>query len=171
MVFFVSFLMTSNQLFAGWDPEVVQKADKTIQNFLEKDSTLQVFFNKAYGYAVFPSVGKGAVGIGGAHGKGIVYKGGEPTGSTSMTQVTIGFQFGGKSYQEIIFFQNKKTYELFTIGKFELAAQASAVAITYGASADLDYNDGVAIITIDKAGLMYEASVGGQKFSYGPFEE
>ena len=152
---------------AGWDPNAVKKADDTIVAFKAADESLINFFNAAYGYAVFPSIGKGAVGIGGAHGSGILYEQGVPIGRTTMTQVTIGLQLGGQSYSEIIFFENKQTLDDFKDG-FELAAQASAVAVDQGASADAAYNNGVAIFTLVQGGLMAEASIGGQKFSFEP---
>jgi lipid-binding SYLF domain-containing protein len=146
------------------------------------------FFDKCYGYAVFPNIGKGGIGIGGAHGKGKVYAGGKRVGDTSMTQVSIGLQFGGQAYSEIIFFETKAAFDSFTSGNFEFSAQASAVAITAGASAQAGstgtttgasssqnnattaakYSDGMAVFTVAKGGLMYEASIGGQKFSYTP---
>jgi lipid-binding SYLF domain-containing protein len=98
-----------------------------------------------------------------------VYEKGKPIGDTSLTQITIGFQLGGQAYSEIIFFKDKKTLDDFKNGNFELGAQASAVAVTAGASADANYEKGVAVFTMAKGGLMYEASVGGQKFSYDPY--
>jgi len=139
-----------------------------IAEFTKADPGLQKFFDDAFGYAVFPSVGKGAIGIGGARGKGWVYRRGTLRGETTLTQVTIGFQLGGQAYREVIFFKDKTAFDDFTRGNFELSAQASAVAVTAGVSADLKYNGGVAIVTMAKGGLMYEASVGGQKFSYKP---
>ena len=147
------------------------------------------FFDSAYGYAVFPTIGKGGFGIGGAHGKGRVYAQGRYVGDTTMTQVSIGFQLGGQAFSEIIFFQDKRAFDEFTGGNFEFSAEAEAVAITAGASArasttgnsagasggkndavtkGLHYNKGMATFTIAKGGLMYEASVGGQKFTYKP---
>jgi lipid-binding SYLF domain-containing protein len=156
---------------AGWDPEAVKKAEQAITEFLEADEGLQVFFDSAYAYAVFPSVGKGAIGIGGAYGTGTVFAGGKPVGETDLKQVTVGFQFGGQAYREVVFFEDKEAFENFQNGNMKLSAQASAVAATAGASADLGYKDGVAITTMAKGGLMYEASVGGQHFEYTPFEE
>ncbi len=150
----------------GWDPEALENADNTIKSYIEKDPELQTIFDKAYGYAVFPTIGKGAIGIGGAHGGGTVFEQGNPVGKTSMTQITIGLQFGGQAYSEFIFFENKEVLDLFKTSRYELNAQASAVAVTLGVSADLAYTDGVAIVTMSKGGLMYEASVGGQKFEY-----
>ena len=153
---------------AGWDPDELENAEKTVASFKETDKGVAKFFENARGYAVFSTVGKGAIGIGGAHGKGIVFEKGEPVGKTSLTQITIGFQWGGQAYSEIVFFEDKDAIDRFKEGNFELAAQASAVAVTVGASADLAFNNGVAIVTMVKGGLMYEASVGGQKFSYDP---
>ncbi len=141
---------------------------KAIAEFTKADPGLAKFFRSAYGYAVFPSVGKGGIGIGGARGKGYVYERGTLVGRSTLTQVTIGFQLGGQAYREAILFKDKTALDDFRRGNFELSAQASAVAIKEGASADLAYNGGVAIVTMAKGGLMYEASVGGQKFSYEP---
>ena len=164
-------LLFSQNRLGGWDPEALENAENTIKNYIEKDPELQTFFDKAYGYAVFPDIGKGAIGIGGAHGGGTVFEQGNPVGKTSMTQITIGLQFGGQAYSEIIFFENKKVLDLFKTSRYELGAQVSAVAVTLGASADLAYTDGVAIVTMAKGGLMYEASVGGQKFEYEAVNE
>jgi lipid-binding SYLF domain-containing protein len=146
------------------------------------------FFDNCYGYAVFPTIGKGGIGIGGAHGKGRVYAAGEYVGDTSMTQVTVGFQLGGEAFSEIIFFEDKRAFEEFTGGNFEFSADASAVAITASAKAAAtttgssagasggkkdattvgSYHKGTATFTIAKGGLMYQATIGGQKFSYTP---
>jgi hypothetical protein len=93
------------------------------------------FFGKSYGYAVFPSIGKAGLGIGGAHGSGRVYQGGSYVGDTSMSQLTIGLQAGGQAYRQMIFFENKESFDKFTNGNFEFGAQATAVAITAAASA------------------------------------
>ena len=145
-----------------------QDVTKAIAEFKKADSGIAKVFETAYGYAIFPSVGKGAIGIGGAHGNGYVYEQARLIGHTTLTQVTVGFQFGGQAYREVIFFKDKTALDDFTRGNFEFSAQATAVAIKAGASADLAYNGGVAIVTMAKGGLMYEASVGGQKFSYKP---
>jgi len=147
------------------DPE---KAQKTIVEFKKVNSGIGGFFDSAYGYAVFPSIGKGAIGIGGAAGKGVVYRGGNVTGGVNMTQVSIGFQFGGQAYSEVIFFEDADAYNRFVENQFQFAAQASAVALKSGISVDAKYTDGVAVFTMAKGGLMYEASVGGQRFKYVP---
>jgi lipid-binding SYLF domain-containing protein len=146
------------------------------------------FFDDSYGYAVFPTIGKGGVGVGGAYGKGRVYKKGAYVGDTSMKQLTVGWQLGGQGYSQIVFFQDQRAFDEFTTGKFEFGVQATAVAITAGASASANtagsstsasggkydattegsYNKGMATFIVAKGGLMYEASIGGQKFNYKP---
>ena len=163
---------------AGWNPLEKEKAEdqgvadqdvaETIAAFKNKDPGMQVFFDQAYGYVVFPTVGKGAYVVGGAYGKGKVYEKGKLIGASKLIQVTVGFQLGGQAYREIIFFKDKRALDHFTGGNFEFDAQASAVAVTAGASADASYSDGVAVFTLPKGGLMFEASVGGQKFSFEP---
>ncbi len=152
----------------AWDPDEVEKLEPkvtdAIEKILEKDSGMQSFFDKATGYAVFPNVGKGGFGIGGARGKGLLKVGGETVAVVTLTQLTFGFQAGGQAYSEFIFFEDDLALGNFKRGNYELGAQASAVAITAGASADADFNEGVAIFTQAKGGLMYEATVGGQKF-------
>jgi lipid-binding SYLF domain-containing protein len=147
------------------------KAAAVIRKFKQKDPGMAKVFAGAQGYAVFPTVGKGGLGIGAARGKGYVYQGGHLIGRSTLTQVTIGLQFGGQAYSEVVFFKDAAALEDFKRGKLKLDAQASAVALTARASADLAYRNGVAIVTMAKGGLMYEASVGGQKFSYRPMKE
>lgn len=161
---------------------------ETIQLFKDAGESGK-FFEKSYGYAVFPTIGKGGLGIGGAFGKGRVYRGGALVGDVSMTQLSLGFQFGGQAYSEIVFFENKATFDDFTSGNFEFGADIGAVAITAGANASASsaggasasasasmrdaaatggYHHGIAVFTITKGGLMYQAVVAGQKFSYKP---
>ena len=139
------------------------------RNFSKKMPGWINSFSSASGYAVFPGIGKGGLGIGGAAGKGTVYKGGTAVADVKMSQVTIGFQAGGQKYAEIIFFKNADTYDDFIAGNYEFAAQVSAVALTSGASADASYKDGLLVVTMAIGGLMYEASVGGQKFKVTPY--
>ena len=143
-------------------------SDKTIKALIKFKNipSLKPYFKKARGYAVFPNVGKGGIGIGGARGKGELFEKDNVIGSTTLTQVSIGFQLGGQAFSQIIFFKDKKSLERFTEGNFEFGASASAALITEGANASADYSDGVAVLTYSKGGLMYEASIGGQKFSY-----
>ena len=155
----------------------------------EKAGESSAYFKKNYGYAVFPTIGKGGAIIGGAHGSGRVYAKGKTVGTTTMTQLTVGFQLGGQLYSQIIFFEDERAFREFTSGNFEFSAQATAVAITAGASAGAGtaggaqagasatqnaaatagaYYKGMAVFTVAKGGLMYEASIGGQKFGYTP---
>lgn len=156
---------------AQFDPKLQEKAEEAIEAFKEKNDKFEDFFEAAYGYVVFPSVGKGAIGIGGARGAGIAYEQGVPVGKARVTQLTIGFQFGGQAYSEVIFFESEADMERFKENKLEFAAQASAVAVKEGASADLAYRDGVAVFTMTKGGLMYEAAIGGQELKFKPFEK
>lgn len=146
------------------------------------------FFKHAYGYAVFPTIGKAGIGVGGAFGKGRVYAQGKHVGDTSMAQVSVGFQLGAQGYSEIIFFKDERAFKDFTSGNFEFGADASAVAITAAAGASAsttgssvgisggmkdarnvgEYHKGMATFTIVKGGLMYQATIGGQKFTYTP---
>lgn len=134
--------------------------------FLKADPKMAGVFGNAYGYVILPNVGKGAIGVGGASGNGIVYEKGKVAGMASMKQVSIGFQLGGQAYREIIFFETKKDLDRFKENRVEFSAQVSAVAATAGASANAKYVEGVMVFTMQKGGLMYEASVGGQKFKY-----
>lgn len=136
------------------------------REFLEKDSTMVTLFNTSYGYILFPKVGKGGFGVGGAGGYGVAYEQGAEQGYAKLTQLSIGFQAGGQAYREAVFFENQEAMDRFKGNKVELSAQVSAVAAASGASADAKYVDGVVVITDAIGGLMYEASVGGQKFEY-----
>jgi len=143
-----------------------EHADAALAKAQAADWTLTHLVRASYGYAVFPSVGKGGFGLGGAYGQGILYEHGVFVGYCDLTQASIGFQLGGQTYTEIIIFENKKAVEYFKSGSFAFDAQVTAVALKSGASANAKYSDGVAIFTMDEAGLMYEASVGGQRFGY-----
>jgi lipid-binding SYLF domain-containing protein len=156
----------------GWNPdkpdEERQALEETIAAFKKKDPGIKTFFNEAYGYAVFPSVGKGGWVIGGAYGTGKVFRHGQIIGSTSIVQGTIGFQLGGQVYSEIVFFKDKKAFDRFKSGRLEFDAQVSAIAVTLGAAAKAAYEKGIAVFVMTKGGLMYEASVGGQSFTFTP---
>lgn len=130
------------------------------------DPTLVPVLRDAKGYAVFPTVGKGGAGIGGAYGKGVLYEGGVFSGYCDLSQASIGLQLGGQSYTEIIAFATNEALTRFKTGNFAFDAQATAVALKSGAGANAKYSDGVAVFTMDESGLMFEASIGGQKFSY-----
>lgn len=155
----------------------------------KKSEAVQSFFKDSYGYAVFPIIGKAGFFIGGAYGEGQVYRHGVTTGEVSLVKATIGFQLGAQAFSEIVFFQDKRTYDQFTGGNFEFDAAASAVVITAGvqakvgtegatasatagpatgAQAKTNYQKGVAVFIHARGGLMYEAAIGGQKFNFKP---
>jgi lipid-binding SYLF domain-containing protein len=169
-------------------PAFADKYDDTIGVF-QKSDAVKPFFENCYGYAVFPTVGKGGIGIGGAYGTGQVYAQGVATGTVKLIKATIGFQAGGQAFSQMIFFQDKRAFEEFTSGNFEFDAGVSAVAITAGVQASAgtegasagasagpatgaqvktSYRKGMVVFVHAKGGLMYEATVGGQKFSYTP---
>ena len=144
------------------------EVDDAIALLKKTDPNMLTHFDKAYGYVVFPAVLKGAIGIGAAHGKGVAFEQGARVGTAELTQGTMGAQLGGQEYIEVIFFENKEALDEFKSGKFTMAAQASVVAAASGASADAKYDHGVLVFTLAKTGLMFEASVGGQKFKFCP---
>jgi len=178
--------------FAAFGP--VAHADATLAECAETAKLFQnagqsaAFFNSSYGYAVYPTIGKAGLGIGGAHGSGCVYAKGKAVGTTKLTQLSFGWQAGAQGYSLIMFFQDERAFKEFTSGNFEFGAKASAVAITAGASAGASttgggagasggkkdaatagqYYKGVAPFSIIKGGLMYEAALEGAKFSYKP---
>lgn len=149
------------------------------------------FFDNSYGYALFPTIGKAGIGLGGAYGTGRVYKHGIYVGNISMTQVSVGFQLGAQGFSQIVFLQDERAFNEFTGSNFEFGATAGVVAITAGAQAGVStsgssasasggrhdattvgkYYKGMAIFTVAKGGLMYEANVSGQKFTYKPIHK
>ena len=164
---------TTNVLISGWKPSKnfnnENKANlKTIEALkkFKRIGRLKPYFKEAAGFAVFPNIAKAGLGFGGARGSGEVFEDGKVIGSTTVTQLSFGFQLGGQAFSQIIFFQNKRDLERFTDGNFEFGASASAALITEGANASVDYTKGVAVMTFSKGGLMYEASIGGQKFTF-----
>jgi lipid-binding SYLF domain-containing protein len=160
--------LVSATAFSAWDPdeakEYDEKAQVALTAFKKNVAQAEDLLNAAPGYVVIPTVGKAGLGIGGARGKGVLYENGEVTAVVTLTQLSFGFQWGGQAYSEFVVFEDAATLENFKRGNFELNAQASAVAVTAGASADAKFNGGMAIFTQAKGGLMYEAAVGGQKF-------
>ena len=168
------------------NPAHADKFTDTVQVF-KKSETVQPFFKNAYGYAVFPTIGKAGIVIGGSYGTGQVYQGGKVTGEVSLVKGSIGWQWGGQAFSQMIFFKDKRAYDEFTSGNFEFDATASAVAITAGAQASAgtegasagasagpatgkqaktSYHKGMAVFVHTTGGLMYEAAIGGQKFSF-----
>jgi lipid-binding SYLF domain-containing protein len=176
-------------LVIGAPSALADNYDSALKSFRNAEETAP-FFAGAYGYALFPTIGKAGIGLGGAYGEGQVYARGKHVGDTSMAQVTMGFQLGGQAFSQIIFFEDQRAFDSFASGNFEFSAQATAVALTAGVSAEANtgggtsagasggrndaslahggYRKGMAIFTIAKGGLMYEATLGGQKFTYEP---
>ena len=149
--------------------ELIRKSKEAKQAFINTDAPMKNLFDNAYGYVIFPAIGKGAAGVGGAKGNGILFENGKAVGKAKMVQVSVGLQLGGQSYREVIFFENKAAIDQFKEGKLEFAAQASAVVARTGGSADAKYRNGVLVFTEEKKGLMLEAGIGGQKFTYTAF--
>ncbi len=174
---------------ADKDVKEVKDYSKTIADF-KKIEQVAPFFDSAYGYAVFQTIGKGGLVVGGSHGKGQVYQGGKVIGFTSTSEASVGLQAGGQAYSQVIFFENKDALDRFTKGNFEFSASASAIAVqaTAGASASTEgsqasasgsktsekhtaganYENGVLVFTMAKGGLMYAATIAGQKYTYEP---
>lgn len=177
-------LLWSAALWAGTRAETYRDTVSLFRNAGQSNA----YFDHCYGYAVFPTIGKGAWVVGGAHGSGRVYEHGAYVGDTTLNQVSVGFQAGGQAYSQIVFFEDKRAFDEFTHGDYEFGADVNAVAITAaaggsvgtsGASAGAsggmkdartagEYYKGVAVFTIVKGGAMFQASVAGQKFSYSP---
>lgn len=151
----------------GGQQDLIVQANGTLDRFRASDSTIGARINESAGYAVFPTIGQGGAGVGGAFGRGVVYQMGKPIGFTSMTQGSIGFQLGGQTYSELLLF-DQAALDRFKRGEFTVGAQASAVAVTAGAAANARFQNGIMIFTLGQKGLMYEATVGGQKFSFEP---
>jgi lipid-binding SYLF domain-containing protein len=168
-IFLLAGLFASNALMAQSDEKdkkIVADAHVAKADFIKGDALMQSLFDNSYGYVIFPNVGKGAIGIGGAAGNGAVFQKGALIGMADMKQVSVGFQWGGQAYREVIFFETEADLGRFKQNKIEFSGQASAVAVTKGAAANMKYKDGVMIFSQTKGGLMYEASVGGQKFKF-----
>ncbi|WP_422861752.1 hypothetical protein [Flagellimonas sp. W118] len=151
------------------DRKIMNDAKKAKKTLLKADSGLERFFDNSAGYVIFPNVGKGGFIIGGASGNGVVYEGGTSVGMAGLKKLNIGLQAGGQAIIEVIFFETSVDLQRFKEGKFAFAAETSAVALKSGIAFNAKYKDGVAVFALPKAGLMADASVGGQKFSYKPF--
>jgi len=154
---------------ASSDAELISEARKTFTMFEKTDPSMLQFATRAAGYVVFPSIGKGGLIVGGAHGDGVLFINGQPTGKVSMTQVSVGAQIGGQDFAQVIFLETPRAVSDLQAGHMHFAAGVSAVALKSGAAANAKYKDNVAVFTATKSGLMAEASVGGQKFSYTAF--
>ena len=151
------------------EKRLIDDTEKAKSNFARSDKQMQAIFDKAYGYAIFPNVGKGAAGIGGAAGSGIVYEQGKMTGTVKMKQLTVGLQIGGQSFREVVFFEDKEALDRFKSYSFEFTSQTSAAVMNAAGDDIPEYTDGILVFTQKKTGLMYDASIGGQKFDYTSF--
>ncbi|CAN5198859.1 hypothetical protein BH23BAC2_BH23BAC2_22540 [soil metagenome] len=149
--------------------QIIDDARKGKAAFIEKDPAISKLFASAEAYVIFPNVGKGAYVIGGAAGNGVLYENGNLTGMAKLLQINVGLQVGGQAYRQVIFFKTEEALNHFKAGNFELSANASAVVLEEGKAASIEFRDGVAVVTMPKAGAMIEASVGGQKFEYEAF--
>ncbi|WP_405410153.1 YSC84-related protein [Maribacter sp. Asnod1-A12] len=150
------------------DTKIIKDADKAKEKLITMEVGLDQFFNNSAGYVVFPNVGKGGFIIGGASGNGVVYEKGAKIGMADLKKLSVGLQAGGQAITEVIFFETPADLEEFKDGDFEFSAEASAVALKSGVAVNAKYRDGVAVFALPKAGLMADASVGGQKFEYTP---
>ncbi len=164
----LSLFLTSATILAHDKNKLHKNVIEAIALFKEKDPGIEKFFDNSYGYAIFPRVGKGGIGIGAAAGRGEVYEKGELIGTARLIQVNIGLQLGGQVYSEIVFFKSEKDLDVFRKSRLKLSAQVSAVAASSGAAANANYSHGVVIFTIARSGLMYEATIGGQRFKFKP---
>ena len=163
----LALLITFTFNTAAQDGELISEAQTALTQMFEKSPKLKAKFNAAYGYAIFPEIKKAGIGIGGAGGKGVVYQGGAVTGQSKMSQASIGFQLGAQKYSELILFENKNAYENFTGGKLKFNAELNAVALDADAGGfDTPYQSGVKIYTMALGGVMFSASVAGQKFTF-----
>jgi len=170
LVIIFSFLFTISMLAqgGGWKPELEKDSKNALNEMIKISPKLKIYYEKSYGYAVYPNITKAGFIVGGAGGKGVVFKNHTTIGSSNLKQASFGLQAGGQQYSEVIFFENKKAFEHFSNGNLKFDAQTSAVAITSGASYDIAYKNGVAVFTNISGGLMVEASIGGQHFTYKP---
>ena len=166
--FLVAALVATVALAAS-DTELISDAQAAIATIKKTDPKIDKFFASSAGYVIFPTIDKAGFIVGGAGGDGVLFVGGKPVGKATLGQATIGAQIGGQAFSEIIFFENESSLSDFKKGNFALSAQTSAVALSSGKSANANYQNGVAVFTVAKTGLMAEATVGGQKFGYHPF--
>jgi lipid-binding SYLF domain-containing protein len=165
VLFTSAFAQTSSK-----DKKIVEDSKTAKADFIATDGLMKSLFETAHAYVIFPNVGKGGLGVGGALGNGAVYEKGKLIGMAKLTQLNIGFQAGGQAYREVIFFENEEVLSNFKKDEVQLSAQASAVVANQGAAANAKYKNGVMVFTHVKGGLMYEASVGGQKFNFRELE-
>ncbi|MEW2920425.1 MULTISPECIES: lipid-binding SYLF domain-containing protein [Flavobacteriaceae] len=170
-ILLVALVVSTTSVFAQnkKDKKIMADAVEAKQTLLTTVPGLESFFENSAGYVIFPNVGKGGFIIGGASGNGVVYEGGVAVGMADLKKLNIGLQAGGQAIIEVIFFETPVDLQRFKEEKFQFAAETSAVALKSGIAFNAKYKDGVAVFALPKAGLMADASVGGQKFGYKPF--
>lgn len=168
MLFLGLFVLVSSSIIAQTEEqmEVINDAEDAKMEFIQQNPQLANLFEKAAGYAIFPNVGKGAYILGGAAGNGAVYDNGVLVGMAELRQLDIGFQLGGKAFSEAIIFQTEEEFEKFKRGDLKLSSDISVVVVDEGVSQDVDFQEGIAVVSMSKAGAMAGISVGGQKFDY-----
>ena len=145
---------------------LVGEATTRWQQMRQEDPALGALVQRSYGYALFPDVGKAGLGVGGAYGRGVVYERGQHIGYSDLTQGTVGVQVGGQSFSELLVFESKAALDRFKAGQFGFAAGASAVVLKSGVATNLNFVDGVAVVVQPIGGVMVEAAIGGQQFTY-----
>jgi lipid-binding SYLF domain-containing protein len=144
------------------------RADATLDTMIARDPGLRDVVDRAYGYAVFPEVGKGGLLVGGAYGRGIVYEKGRKVGFVELNQASIGAQLGGQTFSELLVFRDRAALEELKGGDFEIGAGASAVVLTKGAATGARFERGVALFVLPRGGLMVDVSVTGQQLNFQP---
>ncbi len=170
VIVLAAFLVAGITSTRAADSNLQTQAQQTLHTFVQKDPSLEKFIENSAGYAVFPGVGEGGFIVGGARGKGVVFQNGKPVGEAVMTKATIGAQAGGQSFAEVIFFQTPEALRQFKGSNFEMSAGVSGVVAAEGAAKSANYQQGVAVFTMPKSGVMAQAAIGGQKFKFEPYE-
>ncbi|MGY6631653.1 MAG: YSC84-related protein [Wenzhouxiangella sp.] len=168
LLILISLLVLAGCASTPSDDMLARESRAAMARFIERDPGLQSWVDQAHAYVIFPDIAKGGFGVGGAFGRGMVFKDGQPIGRATVSQATVGAQIGAQSYSQVIFFQDEAALRVFQRENLEFSAQATAVAATSGAAATTSYERGVAVFLLVRGGLMAEASVGGQRFTYRP---
>lgn len=165
---FILMLFTSLTVLAQdrEDRQIIADAERAKQTLIQEDPGMRELFDNSVGYAIFPNVGKGAYIVGGASGNGAVYRNDELIGMADLKQLDVGLQLGGQAFIQVLFFQTESALERFKEGRFELSGNASAVALDEGRAQSIEFQNGIGVVTMPKAGAMIEVSVGGQKFEF-----
>jgi len=168
----LTFMLTVGAFAQNTDEtRIMADAEDAKETILAKDNGLDKFFGSAEGYVIFPNVGEGGFIIGAAAGNGVLYENGVPVGMADLKKIDVGFQIGGQAITEVIFFETEDMLNEFKSNEHTFSGEVSATAVEQGVSENLNYDDGVLVIAMPKAGLMADVSIGGQKFTYTPMDE